>query len=142
MKNASSKNVSPLTYTEYDILCVLWNEGHPLTSPEILEKFPNNKDWSSASITLILNNMLKKKVLKIEGYTLCGRVYGRLFAPTMDQFDYAANEALKFISNQPKKKRILGLAATLFEHEDVDIDTINTLTCMLEEQRKKLNKTE
>lgn len=134
------RNLS-LTYNEFEILRVLWEEGHSLSRPEILERLPE-KDWNSNSIHLILNNMIKKGVLEVDGLTRCGRGYGRTYAPVMSQLDYAASESLRLTPNLPTGKRVVGVVAALVEQEEVTAETILELEKMLAERKKELGMTE
>lgn len=59
-------SATSLSSNEFCILQLLWTEGRALTRPEILEALPD-KDWNPNSIHLILNNMIKKGVLQVNG---------------------------------------------------------------------------
>ena len=65
-------SATSLSSNEFCILQLLWTEGRALTRPEILEALPD-KDWNPNSIHLILNNMIKKGVLQVNGVARCGR---------------------------------------------------------------------
>lgn len=127
-----------LTPNELDILLVLWNEGRSLSRPEILEKMPKI-DWNPNSIHLILNNMIKKGVLEVDGMTRCGRVYGRTYAPVMSQVEYAASEAGRITANLPKKNRILGIVSALFDQQGIDTETIKEVEQLLIDKEKELS---
>ena len=85
-----------LSSNEFCILNLLWSESRAMTRPEILEALPD-KDWNPNSIHLILNNMIKKGVLQVVGVARCGRGYGRTYAPTLSQTEYAAAQALELL---------------------------------------------
>lgn len=130
-------NSTALTSNEFSILQMLWEEGRPLSRPEILERMPDI-DWNPNSIHLILNNMIKKGVLKVDGIARCGRGYGRTYAPAMSQMEYAAMQAVEATPHVPKEKRILGVVAALVDQEGIDAKTISELEKMLEEKKKEL----
>ncbi len=127
-----------LSSNEFCILKLLWTENRAMTRPEILEALPD-KDWNPNSIHLILNNMIKKGVLQVEGVARCGRGYGRTYAPTLSQTEYAAAQALDATPDMTVSARLLGVVAALVDKKGIDEQTIAELEQMLEEKRKELN---
>ena len=123
-----------LSSNEFCILNLLWSESRAMTRPEILEALPD-KDWNPNSIHLILNNMIKKGVLQVVG----GRGYGRTYAPTLSQTEYAAAQALEATPDMTVSDRLLGVVAALVDKKGIDAQTIAELEQMLEEKRKELN---
>lgn len=81
---------NPLSPNEFKIMQLLWKEDRPLSRPEIIEMIPD-RDWNPNSIHLILNNMIEKGVICVEGMTRCGRGYGRTYAATVTNLEYAVN---------------------------------------------------
>lgn len=126
-----------LSSNEFCILNLLWAESRAMTRPEILEALPD-KDWNPNSIHLILNNMIKKGVLQVEGVARCGRGYGRTYAPTLSQTEYAAAQALDATPDMTVSDRLLGVVAALVDKKGIDEQTIAELEQMLEEKRKEL----
>ena len=127
-----------LSSNEFCILNLLWSESRAMTRPEILEALPD-KDWNPNSIHLILNNMIKKGVLQVVGVARCGRGYGRTYAPTLSQTEYAAAQALEATPDMTVNDRLLGVVAALVDKKGIDAQTIAELEQMLEEKRKELN---
>ena len=79
---------NPLSPNEFKIMQLLWKEERPLSRPEIIEMIPE-RDWNPNSIHLILNNMIEKGVIRVDGMTRCGRGYGRTYAATVNNLEYA-----------------------------------------------------
>ena len=127
-----------LSSNEFCILNLLWSESRAMTRPEILEALPD-KDWNPNSIHLILNNMIKKGVLQVVGVARCGLGYGRTYAPTLSQTEYAAAQALEATPDMTVSDRLLGVVAALVDKKGIDAQTIAELEQMLEEKRKELN---
>lgn len=127
-----------LSSNEFCILNLLWSESRAMTRPEILEALPD-KDWNPNSIHLILNNMIKKGVLQVVGVARCGSGYGRTYAPTLSQTEYAAAQALEATPDMTVSDRLLGVVAALVDKKGIDAQTIAELEQMLEEKRKELN---
>lgn len=130
---------NPLTENEFNILQLMWEEGRALSRPEIIEKTPE-KDWNPNSIHLILNNMIEKGVLCVEGLTRCGRGYGRTYAPTMTQMEYAAAQAIAATPDMDTGDRLVGILAALIEKEGIDAKAISGLEAMLKQQKKAITK--
>lgn len=127
-----------LSSNEFCILNLLWSESRAMTRPEILEALPD-KDWNPNSIHLILNNMIKKGVLQVVGVARCGCGYGRTYAPTLSQTEYAAAQALEATPDMTVSDRLLGVVVALVDKKGIDAQTIAELEQMLEEKRKELN---
>lgn len=130
---------NPLTENEFNILQLMWEEGRALSRPEIIEKTPE-KDWNPNSIHLILNNMIEKGVLCVEGLTRCGRGYGRTYAPTMTQMEYAAAQAIAATPDMDTGDRLVGIFTALIEKEGIDAKAISALETMLKQQKKAITK--
>ena len=135
----SKKTRDGLTISELSILQLLWKEDRALSRPEILEKLPS-LDFTPASIHSVLNSMIDKGVLEVEGLVRCGKIYGRTYRPTMTQEDYAASQMIKLTPNLTQHKRIISVFAALVSHRGIDIETIDELESILNEKRKELNK--
>ena len=76
-----------LSETELDILQILWEEKKGLSRPEILTRL-EGKAWNPNSIHQVLNSMMKKGVLQVDGMARCGKVYGRTYSPTLTQQEF------------------------------------------------------
>ena len=56
-----------LTKSELAVMEVLWDEGEALTSAEIIQK-SKEKEWKDSSVHLLINSLLKKKVVTVAGF--------------------------------------------------------------------------
>lgn len=131
--------INPLSANEFKILQVLWEEGKSLSRPEIIERTPD-KDWNPNSIHLILNNMIEKGVLCVDGLTRCGKGYGRTYAPTMTQMEYAARQAMDATPDCTPDERLLGVVAALVGNDSVSDETISELEKLLHSKKAELGK--
>lgn len=131
----SAPTLSP---NEFCILKLLWIANHALTRPEILEALPE-QDWNPNSIHLILNNMIKKGVVEVEGVARCGRGYGRTYAPTITRTEYAAAQTMDTTSDMSGGERLLGVFSALVDKQGIDEKTISELEQMLEQKRRELD---
>ena len=126
-----------LSDTEMDILKILWEANHALSRPEILERL-DKQDWNPNSIHQVLNSMMKKDVLKVDGLTLCGKIYGRTYAPTMSQAEFLARRIEEATGNMSGDQRLLGVFASLIEHDDISAETVSRLEAMLQKRKEEL----
>lgn len=74
-----------ISENEFQILKLLWKEGRPLSRSEILKGTDGIRSWNPASIHLILNSMISKKILRIVDED---RKYARKYAAAIDRNDY------------------------------------------------------
>ena len=125
-----SRNLSQLTKTEKDILNFLWNYGSPLSASEIVTLYPN-RTWKASYIHLVLNSMLKKKVIKIEGFKQTSKNYARSFAPALTREAYLVHEMIRDL--HPDKEHLRKLMVYLVD----SASDLQTVTSMLELCQKK-----
>lgn len=69
-----------LTKSEFAVMEVLWDEGEALTSAEIIQK-SKEREWKDSSIHLIINSLLRKKVVTVAGFKKTTKNYARTFVP-------------------------------------------------------------
>lgn len=77
--------------SEKEIMSVLWAEGRPLSSAEIIELSPD-KTWKSNSIHVILNNLLDKGAVRVAGVAVRGKYASRTFEATFSESDGAIRD--------------------------------------------------
>ena len=105
---------NPLSPNEFKIMQLLWKEDRPLSRPEIIELTPE-RDWNPNSIHLILNNMIEKGVIRVDGMTRCGRGYGRTYAVCMSNLDYAVNLLRDATPELSDKERVMGIVPLMLD---------------------------
>lgn len=120
---------NPLSPNEFKIMQLLWKEKRPLSRPEIIDLIPD-RDWNPNSIHLILNNMIEKGVIRVEGMTRCGRGYGRTYAATMGNLEYAVSTLKEATPELSPDERLLGLVPLLIA-EGVSPATLKELKKLL-----------
>ena len=103
---------NPLSPNEFKIMQLLWKQNRPLSRPEIIEMTPE-REWNPNSIHLILNNMIEKGVIRIEGMARCGRGYGRTYAAAMSNLEYAVYLLREATPELSDDQRLLGLLTEL-----------------------------
>ena len=120
---------NPLSPNEFKIMQLLWKEDRPLSRPEIIEMIPD-RDWNPNSIHLILNNMIEKGVIRVEGMTRCGRGYGRTYAATVSNMEYAVNLLRDATPETNPDERVLGVLKLLLD-DGVKPETLKELKTIL-----------
>lgn len=128
-----------LSDNELAVLRALWSADTPLSRPEILERISNNK-WNPNSIHLVLNNLIKKGYIRIEGMARCGQSYGRTYSATKSQGEYAASLALNAIPDSVEEESILDVMSAMVKSTKLSEKTISLLQSMLDEHRNNLKK--
>lgn len=123
-----------LTDSEREVLELLWEEGRPLTSAEIV-KLSEDKTWKASYIHLMINSLLKKKVIEVAGFRQTTKNYARTFAPTMTREEFSIHTLRE--ENQLNASSLSLLFGALLE-EDVDRDVIDELSDMLRRKKEEL----
>ncbi len=103
---------NPLSPNEFKIMQLLWKENRPLSRPEIIALVPD-RDWNPNSIHLILNNMIEKGVIRVDGMTRCGRGYGRTYAASLSNLEYAVQLLKESTPDMSADERLLGVLPIL-----------------------------
>lgn len=80
-----------LTNSEQEVMELLWNKKVALTTNEII-KMSETRSWKKSYVHILVNSLLKKNMLKIEGVERAGKNYARMFAPTMTKEEYSINK--------------------------------------------------
>lgn len=109
-----------LTPNEKQIMDTLWEYERPLTRGEILE-FCVDKTWKKSSIHILLNQMLEKEAIKIEGFGEYNKQVGRTYGPTISKKDYEAMD----LTARYQKIGAGSSALPLMVSKLIDIDSIN-----------------
>ena len=126
------------TVSELNILRLLWESKESLSGAEMLERLPELNLFST-SIYTILDGMVDKGVLKVDGKVRRGKRYARTYVPTFSQEDFTALQVLKLTPNVSKHDRIVGLFTALVKHDGVDAEIISDLEEFIQKQRKELD---
>ena len=126
-----------LSENELAIMHVLWESDSSLSRPEILEQLADI-DWNPNSIHMVLNNLIKKKFVAIDGIVPCGQSYGRAYSAVKSQEEYAAELALSAVSGIPPEECLPGIVGAMMKSVSVNQQTIELLKQLLEQQGQEL----
>ena len=121
---------NPLSNNEFKIMQLLWKEGRSLSRPEIIELTPD-KDWNPNSIHLILNNMIEKGVIRVDGMARCGRGYGRTYAAAMTNVEYAVMQLKEATPELSDDERLLAVTEALLKAPHVTEEGKNAFSKLI-----------
>lgn len=126
--------INNLTKNELEILKLMWTQNRPLTRTEIINLSPE-RSWKASSIHVLLNKLLEKEAIIVDGFTKTGKNYGRTYSPSVSREEYE-----KALLKQQFKNTNLSLGelfSTLVEDEDIDDSVIDELQDLLNKRRRK-----
>ena len=99
-----TKEIGTLTKKELEMMNVLWQSETALTASEIL-KASTNRTWKDKSLHILINSLLKKNLIVVDGFKKMEKVYARSFKPAISQTDYIWTHLTHLTSGLDKKKR-------------------------------------
>ena len=122
-----------LTKSEFAVMEVLWDEGEELTSAEIIQK-SKEREWKDSSIHLIINSLLRKKVVTVAGFKKTTKNYARTFVPVEIREQFLVGQIIDDKTTTEDKK---GIYSYIIGKES-DPELINYIEKLLEERKKEL----
>ena len=122
-----------LTKSEFAVMEVLWDEGEELTSAEIIQK-SKEREWKDSSIHLIINSLLRKKVVTVAGFKKTTKNYARTFVPVETREQFLVGQIIDDKTTTEDKK---GIYSYIIGKES-DPELINYIEKLLEERKKEL----
>ena len=122
-----------LTKSEFAVMEVLWNEGEELTSAEIIQK-SKEREWKDSSIHLIINSLLRKKVVTVAGFKKTTKNYARTFVPVETREQFLVGQIIDDKTTTEDKKRIYSYIIG----KESDPELINYIEELLKERKKEL----
>ena len=122
-----------LTKSEFAVMEVLWDEGEELTSAEIIQK-SKEREWKDISIHLIINSLLRKKVVTVAGFKKTTKNYARTFVPVETREQFLVGQIIDDKTTTEDKK---GIYSYIIGKES-DPELINYIEKLLEERKKEL----
>ena len=89
-----------LTNSEKEVLEVLWEIDQPLTAREIVTNCVK-KTWKPSYIHIMINSLLEKEMIQVEGQKRSGKNFARTYKPTMTEEEWYAAQLI----NQAKDRK-------------------------------------
>ena len=125
-----------LTKSEVEIMEVLWKEGKPLTSSDIIN-LSENRTWKKSYVHLLLNSLLSKDMIAVVGFVKTTKNYARTFDVKISKEEYSVNQFTNMRSF--KETDIPKIVAALIDKTDND-EIFNELEAMIEKRKENVSK--
>lgn len=122
-----------LTKSELELMSVLWKAERPLSRADILN-LSENKTWKDNSIHILLNGMLKKGAIREDGFARSGKVWGRLYAPTIGIGEYYRENLFR----QSSEEEYPLLLSAMVDDDSLSKETLDKLEEILRKRREKM----
>lgn len=127
-----------LTKNEHEIMNLLWKENRALSRSDIIN-LSTERSWKASSIHILLNQLLEKGAIRVDGFVKTGKNYGRTFSPAFSEEEYYV---MRFQDSgcyqQSKAASLVDFVSAFIQDEEIDGDTIDRLEALLDEKRKEL----
>lgn len=118
-----------LTSKEHEIMELMWLQAKALSRADIIELSESSRTWKASSVHVILNSMLDKGAIEVEGFVKTGKNYGRTFRPTVTQEEYT------ILRMKSSIKSIPGIVSALVNDDDVSDETIEAIEEILRQKK-------
>ncbi|HCX62231.1 BlaI/MecI/CopY family transcriptional regulator [Sedimentibacter sp.] len=123
-----------LTKNEQEVMEVLWSQDKGLSRSEIID-LSKGSSWKKSSIHILLNSLLEKGAVKVDGYTRTGKNYGRTYTAALTQDEYQVmllKQGMPYLNS--KSAAITNIVSALIT-EDIDDETLGKLEAILQAKR-------
>ena len=108
-------------------------KGEELTSAEIIQK-SKEREWKDSFIHLIINSLLRKKVVTVAGFKKTTKNYARTFVPVETREQFLVGQIIDDKTPAEDKKRIYSYIIG----KENDPELINYIEELLKERKKEL----
>jgi len=136
----TEKDTLVLTKNEMEIMRLLWTQGRPLSRSEIVDLSPE-RSWKASSIHILLNQLLEKEAIMVDGFVKTGRNYGRTYSAAISPEEY---QIIQIKQNtaflQSKSVAISNIVSELIKDDALDEETLDKLEAILRERRHNMKK--
>ena len=130
------KDTLDLTKNELEIMSLMWSQHKSLSRSEIIELSPE-RSWKASSIHILLNQLLEKKAIVVDGYVKTGKNYGRTYSAAITPEEYQAMQVKQgAVFFRSKSAALTSLVSELVKDEDIDDETLDRLEAILREKRR------
>ena len=122
-----------LTYSELEIMQAFWQRGEAMSLNELVEASPN-RTWKDRSGFSIINSLIKKGLLKEDGFVHSGKTIARTFVPVVGATDFMIDQ----LDAYSGKIELSQLVAHLLGRDNVKEKDIKELDKLISEKKKEL----
>lgn len=122
-----------LTQSEMEMMQAFWQSGEPMSLSNLIEASPD-RCWKDRSGFSIINSLIKKGLLREEGYVHSGKTIARTFVPVVSYTDFM----LKQLNACEGKLKLPQLLAGLLGDETIDASDIRELDKIIADKKKEI----
>ena len=117
---------------------LMWRENRLLSRTDIIELSPD-RSWKASSIHILLNKMLDKDAIKVDGFVRTGKNYGRTYSPALSNVDYLLMtiKGSSFYQNS-RKEATIAVISSLINDKDITAQDIREIETVIEAKKSKL----
>ncbi|MCI5849770.1 MAG: BlaI/MecI/CopY family transcriptional regulator [Lachnoclostridium sp.] len=127
-----------LTPNELEIMELMWRENRPLSRTDIIELSPD-RSWKASSIHILLNKMLDKDAIKVDGFVRTGKNYGRTYSPALSNVDYLLMTIKgSSLYQNSRKEATIAVISSLINDKDITAQDIREIETVIEAKKSKL----
>ena len=127
-----------LTPNELEIMELMWRENRPLSRTDIIELSPD-RSWKARSIHILLNKMLDKDAIKVDGFVRTGKNYGRTYSPALSNVDYLLMTIKgSSLYQNSRKEATIAVISSLINDKDITAQDIREIEAVIEAKKSKL----
>lgn len=121
---------------ELEIMELLWSKDRPLSRGEIINSLPY-KSWKSSTIHLLLNDLLKKGMIKVDNFKKTGKNYGRTFSVVVTREEYTRQELVERLTEPDLIPyfNLTGVFSSFVGYNKVDDEVLENIQRILDEQK-------
>lgn len=127
-----------LTPNELEIMELMLRENRPLSRTDIIELSPD-RSWKASSIHILLNKMLDKDAIKVDGFVRTGKNYGRTYSPALSNVDYLLMTIKgSSLYQNSRKEATIAVISSLINDKDITAQDIREIEAVIEAKKSKL----
>lgn len=132
-----SRKTTSLSAHELAVMNTFWEAERPLSKSEVIELSPN-RSWKDSTIHLLLNSLLDKGYIKVDGMVKATKHYARTFSPTMTANEFLVNQITQSgLLNKQTGASFSGVISGLIENADNKDELIVELVKLIDEKSRQ-----
>jgi predicted transcriptional regulator len=129
------KKLFILTKNEMEVMELLWSKGRALSRSEIIE-LSTERSWKKSTIHILLNGLLEKGAIKVEGFARTGKNYGRTYSSAVTSEEYFIMQFKQSAYYRKyKSSAITGFLSELIQDEDIDNEALEEILAILKTRK-------
>lgn len=122
-----------LTQSEMEIMQAFWQGNDAMTLSDLIEASPN-RCWKDRSGFSIINSLIKKGLLKENGFVHSGKTIARTFSPIVSGTEFMIDQLNAFGG----KIEVPQLVSHLLGEGNIEAKDIRELDKLIAEKKKEL----